>query len=418
MTPPAHSASEALAEASAWTGEQGLPKAPSIAITGHGRLHFMDNLRVALTVLIIFQHSSFAYAPANWWYYSDAQQQPLLAAFFVVNRSFRMSLFFLVAGYFMPYVFDRKGPRLYLKDRFRRFGIPILVFLFIVVPFLMYAYFINFRPYGSIGFVSYYFHYYWGFSDHHPDDWAGVEWPDRNIAHLWFIEMLLIYAVIYAGWRWLRHALALNWPRPIRYPGPLTMIILIAVIAAVTYWVRLHYAVFIWRPFLGFIQVSPADLPRDLACFLFGVLAFRNDWLRRIPASTGYRWLALGVACAALFDICDLTGHSFFSVGGTSTDAKVYALWETVTCFGFALGLPVLFREKFDFRNWFTDKLSAASYGVYVIHLPLVVALQYAMGPTGLSAIAKFLLVAVIAVPVSFALTMLLRRSALLRQVV
>ncbi len=418
MMPSAPSASEALTQAGSWAGGQGVPKAPAVAAGGHGRLHFMDNLRVALTVLIVFQHASFAYAPANWWYYTDAQQQPLLAAFFAVNRSFRMSLFFLIAGYFMPYVFDRKGARLYLRDRFRRFGIPILAFLFVIVPLLMYAYFINFRPYGPIGFAAYYVRYYWGFSDHHPSDWAGAEWPDRNIAHLWFIEMLLIYAVIYAGWRWLRHSLRLSLPGPVRYPGAPAMILLIAVVAALTYWVRLRYPVFVWRPFLGFIQLSPADLPRDLACFLFGILAFRNDWLRRIPASVGYGWLALGVACAALFDIFDLTGHSFFSIGGGSAHAKLYALWETATCFGFALGLPVLFREKLDFRNWFTDRLSTASYGVYVIHLPLVVALQYAIGPTEWSALAKFFIVAAVAVPVSFVLTMLLRRSALLRQVV
>ncbi|HEY2891057.1 MAG TPA: acyltransferase family protein, partial [Dongiaceae bacterium] len=131
---------------------------PQIAnpAASHGRLHFMDNLRVALTVLIVFQHASFAYASANWWYFTDVKQQPLLASFFIVNRSFRMSLFFLIAGYFMPYVLDRKGARLYLKDRFRRFGIPLLVFLFVVIPPLMYAYFLNFRPYGPIGFFDYY----------------------------------------------------------------------------------------------------------------------------------------------------------------------------------------------------------------------------------------------------------------------
>src|SRR5262249_59094114 len=74
------------------------------------RLYFMDNLRVALTVLIVLQHSSFAYAAGSWWYFTDARQEPLLSAFFVVNRSFRMSLFFLIAGYFMPFLFDPKGP--------------------------------------------------------------------------------------------------------------------------------------------------------------------------------------------------------------------------------------------------------------------------------------------------------------------
>src|SRR5262249_60578231 len=104
--------------------------------------------------------------------------------------------------------------------------------------------------------------------------------------------------------------------------------------------------------------------------------------------------------------------------GGASPDAIIYPLWETLTCFGFSLGLPILFRECFDFRNPFTDRLSAASYGVYVVHLPLVVLLQYALGPTELGAVEKFLVVGLVAVPVSFILVSLLRRSPLLRQVV
>ena len=378
----------------------------------------MDNLRVALTVLIVLQHASFAYAPANWWYFTDSQQQPLLAAFFVVNRSFRMSLFFLIAGYFTPYVLDRKGARAYLKDRFRRFGVPILVFLIFVFPLLMYAYFVNFRHYTPIGFGNYYTHFYWGIEGQIPANWSGPDWPDRQIGHLWFIEMLLVYAVIYAGWRALKHRFKLTWPGPLRFPGLLVLLPLIAVVAGITFWVRLHYPVYSWGAYLGFLQLSLADVPRDVACFVLGVLAFRNDWLRRLPSAIGYRWLALGLVGAAIFIVCDLSGFSFFSPGGRGPRAVIYPIWETVTCFGFCLGLPVLFRDHFDFRNPFLDRLSAASYGVYVLHLPIVVLLQYAIASLTLTAGAKFLLVAAIAVPLSFLLVLLLRRLPAARRVI
>lgn len=401
-----------------WAESPAVPHAPRAALAAHGRLHFMDNLRVALTVLIVFQHASFAYAPANWWYFTDAQQQPLLAAFFVVNRSFRMSLFFLIAGYFMPYVLDRKGARAYLKDRFRRFGIPLLAFLCVVIPPLMYAYYLNFRPYSPIGFFDYYIHDYWGVDTGQPDGWSGPAWPDRQFGHLWFIEMLLVYAVIYAGWRWLRHRLNIAWPGPMRFPGLAVWLVAIAAVAAVTWWVRLSHPVYDWAAYFYVIQLSMADFPRDLACLLLGILAFRNDWLRQLPSRIGFGWLGLGLLGAAIFVACDLTGHSFFSSGGTSANAVIYPIWETVTCFGFCLGLPILFRDLLDFRNSVTDRLSAASYGVYVVHLPIVVLLQYALGPATFGAVEKFLIVALVAVPVSFLLVALLRRSPMLRQVV
>jgi len=418
MTASPPGAPDSIAATGGWVADSAVSHAPIVSITGHGRLHFMDNLRVALTVLIVFQHASFAYAPANWWYFTDAQQQPLLASFFVVNRSFRMSLFFLIAGYFMPYVLDRKGARLYLKDRFRRFGIPLLVFLCVVIPPLMYAYWLNFRPYGSIGFFDYYIRDYWGIDTGEPDGWSGPAWPDRQFGHLWFIEMLLVYAVIYTGWRWLRHRLHIGWPGPLRFPSLPVWLSAIVAVAAVTYWVRLSHPVYDWAAYLYVIQLSLADFPRDLACLLLGILSFRNDWLRRLPSRVGYGWLTVGLVMSVIFVICDLTGHSFFSTGGTGRDAVIYPIWETITCFGFCLGLPVLFRDLLDFRNSLTDWLSAASYGVYVVHLPIVVLLQYALGHAALGAVEKFLIVALVAVPLSFICVMLLRRSPRLRQVV
>ena len=392
--------------------------APQDAIPPARRLHFMDNLRVALTCLIVVQHASFAYAPGNWWYFTDPRQQPLLAAFFVVNRSFRMSLFFLIAGYFMPYVYDRKGAKPYLKERFRRLGWPILGFLFLVFPPLMYAYYLNFRPYGPIDFPTYFLRIYWGLGGHSPAGWSGPAWPDRQIGHLWFTELLLVYALLYAVWRWLRFHTPLKRVGLLPEPrlGVLVPAMLLA--AAGSYWMRLHYPIYAWGAVFGLIQLSPGDLPRDFVCFCLGVIAYRNNWLLRMPAATGYRWLGLGLACAGVFIIADLSGHSFFSAGGRDLQAMLYPCWETLTCFGFCLGLPILFREHFDVRGPLLERLSGASYGVYLFHLPLVVALQYALAGAPLPALAKFALVAAAALPASFALVIALRRSPAVRRII
>ncbi len=392
-------------------------RAWAVAVSAR-RLYFMDNLRVFLTVLIVLQHASFAYAPGSWWYFVDDKQQPLLAAFFIVNRSFRMSLFFVIAGYFMPYVFDRKGAAQYLKDRFRRLGLPILLFLFLIFPPLMYAYYLNFRGYSEISFLSYYWHVYWGIGWHHPADWSGPNWPDRQLGHLWFVEMLLVYAVVYALWRCFRQKLGLRLRGRLPRPNLLALLPVLVGVAASSYWVRLSSPIYEWHGYFGVFQQQPADLPRDLACFTFGVLAYRNNWLMSLPKRIGYGWLALGVAGALIFVVSDLSGHSFFSAGGRDFDAVLYPIWETLTCFGLCIGLPTLFREHFDFQTPFLKTLSLASYGVYLFHLPMVVALQYALADAPLSAVGKFLSVGAVAVPAAFVFTTALRRWPMARRVI
>src|SRR5260370_17405398 len=91
-----------------------------------------------------------------------------------------MTLFFVRAGFFMLSFLDRKGARRYLKDRFRRFGVPILLFLILIFPLFTYAYYVNFRPYGPIGFWDYYIHAYWGIDTQSPKNWTGPAWPDPH----------------------------------------------------------------------------------------------------------------------------------------------------------------------------------------------------------------------------------------------
>src|SRR3974377_1799004 len=95
-----------------------------------GRLIFLNNIRILLILLVIAHHTGQAYGPTGgWWPYEEAARSPYLGLLFTGNRSFFMSLFFMIAGYFTPASFDRKGPREFLRDRFWRFGIPLLLFL-------------------------------------------------------------------------------------------------------------------------------------------------------------------------------------------------------------------------------------------------------------------------------------------------
>ena len=105
-------------------------------------------------------------------------------------------------------------------------------------------------------------------------------------------------------------------------------------------------------------------------------------------------------------------------MGGDDFNGIVYPIWETLTCFGLCLGLPTLFREYLDFQTPFLQKLSLASYGVYLFHLPMVVALQYALSDAPWPAALKFLVVAAIAVPAAFLFTLMLRRWRMVQRII
>ncbi len=56
--------------------------------------------------------SAQAYGPTGgWWPVQEPTRAAILGPFFMVNRSFGMSLFFMIAGYFTVASFEKAAPR-------------------------------------------------------------------------------------------------------------------------------------------------------------------------------------------------------------------------------------------------------------------------------------------------------------------
>jgi hypothetical protein len=54
------------------------------------------------------------------------------------SQAFFMGILFLLAGYFVPASFDRKGFKRFMTDRFARPGVPSLLYIFVIQPFLIH----------------------------------------------------------------------------------------------------------------------------------------------------------------------------------------------------------------------------------------------------------------------------------------
>ena len=93
------------------------------------RMVFFDNLRVLMMVVVIGHHVGQAYGPiGGWWPVQEPNQAAILDPFFMVNRSFGMSLFFMIAGFFTARSYERGGLMALVRSRLRRLGFPLLVF--------------------------------------------------------------------------------------------------------------------------------------------------------------------------------------------------------------------------------------------------------------------------------------------------
>jgi hypothetical protein len=268
----------------------------------------------------------------HFWFYSVGHW------FTSVNDAYFMRLFFFISGLFIPSSLDRKGLEVFLADRIKRFGLPVLFYYFIIGPGIVT---LIFKVIFRVDFC-------WGGQG----AWM-IDGPT------WFILWLLTFNVFYA----FSHShLSLNI-------GPPKMIAL----------VMLALGLGALRSTLSgekFMTV-PNGLQELVPCAIFfagGVLAKRNAWMEELEkvSAVTVRFL-YGVTAFLVFG---LLWKKF--VGFWKPEAQDYGNQEQfikgVLCVLMSFVLMDFFRRRFNFQGRTQKFFSDAAYTVYIIH-PVVVTL-------------------------------------------
>jgi len=356
------------------TPQQPVALAPEAMPRRQSRIAFADALRVFLIILVIAHHSLEAYAtPHPSEVPLPDPPIPRIWAFLWVNAAFFMGVFFFLAGYFTTGAADRKGSAAFLGDRFLRLGLPLVLGTVLIVPLAGWSHVAMDPAMPPIGYWTYVTHDFFGHGSR-PAAWpAGERWPTFNFGHLWFLEHLLVYALIYAGVRALlppRRDTAGGSP-----PSNAAIAAYAVLLSAATFVIRIWYPQDRWIGFLGIIQMEPAHIAQYASLFAIGVYAGPRRWMETMPTRRGMAWLAVGVILALAAYLLVGTG---VIVRNTSRAWWVCTA-ESFLCAGLCVGLPVLFRELALGTGRLWRMLAANVFAVYVFHFPIVMLLQWAL---------------------------------------
>lgn len=329
---------------------------------------FVDNLRVLLTILVVAHHAAQAYGPTGGeWPVGEDPRSRLLGVMISVNSMFFMGLFFFVSGYFTPGTLRRKGPRAFLTDRLWRFGIPCALVLALTA-------------------------------------WLRGR---AEYLHLWFVADLLALNVLYT---WIaRKPDAAGEPASApREIGWLHLGAVVLVLAGITAAVRVAYPVDAWVRVAWILPLEPAHVPQYLGLYALGVWAAGAEWLQRFPDRLGRNALLAGVTLVAGFALYRLWPERtavWFLGGGASWQNPAYALLESAICVTLGVGLLWWFRRHVSEERAWLRAFSADAYGIYCVHLPIVVGVHVALTAFAPSPILKFAAATVLATLASWAIT-------------
>jgi glucan biosynthesis protein C len=363
------------------------------------RLWYLDHLKVLLTVLVVLHHAAITYGAPGGWYISEVDTGRLdlptlliFVLFVAVNQAYFMGLFFIISAYFVPDSADRKGGSIYIKDRFVRLGVPILIYAFLFTPVLRYGITAARRgtPFSPADFAA-----------------SFLSITGWEIGPLWFTELLLFFSVFYLLGRRLTRTRG-----AVPFPGHRAAVGLALLIGAANFIVR------VWFPIGSDVQplgIQPAFLFQYICLFAVGIAARRGNWLPRITVDAGKAWARATAILILLLPVLFLLivgseGDTAPVMGGLRWQALIYSIWEQLTGMGMIISLLVFFRERVNRPGPLWQALSANAYAVYILHPLVLVFLSLAATGILLPPLLKFLLIGPAAVLLCFPAALAVRR--------
>jgi hypothetical protein len=361
--------------------------------SGAKRLTHLDNLRVVMVAGVIAGHAIAGYSGMNWTYADVAEgemgavSQTVFGVVLLPFALFLMALFFLVAGLLTPASLDRKGPRRFTHDRAIRLGIPLAAFTFVLWPLMTYG------LYRAAGLD-------WSLWDVFADD------PILDNGPLWFVEVLLIYSLVYATWvAWRSRRGRGRGPVPRRPLRARHLVALGAGIAIATFVVRL------WFPFdsLQFSNAHVWQWPECIGLFGLGIVSARRGWLwpvsERIRRGCGWVALVATVVLIAAFASTQDPDRSVEAFGGGwHWEALLLAAMGGAMSVAGSIWVLAFAQQDWDRTGRTARAMGRAAYAAFMLQgFPLIVA-ALVLRPIDVPLEIKAMLVAAGGIAGSFAL--------------
>lgn len=361
------------------------------------RLNYLDAARAFALLLGIVFHASLSFMPIYiGWAVMDVSTSQVASVFILISHSFRMALFFLIAGFFSHRLFHRDGINRFLQSRFIRLAIPFVAAWFILRPLLVSGWIMGAESMR-------------GETDILNALLAGVT-SLKTLpyglfvgTHLWFLYVLmwvtlLLLAVravvgLKAGvYEYLKVRSAVHWVCRSRFA-----FIAVAIPTAGCLWFMAHWGMD--TPDKSLIPHLPTWLIYG-GFYTFGwVLHKESLCIEQFSQLTASKCVLCALsACAA----CVLSSfeaepnHPYFSlikVGFVFSYALM--MWSLVSI---TLGV---FKHFCSRPNRAIRYLADSSYWLYLIHLPIVIGLQIAFSELPLNWLTKLTAISVLTIILS-----------------
>jgi hypothetical protein len=361
----------------------------------------LDRTRTFLTLVVLIHH---AVIPYTHFGHTDGKSWIGFDAVVLATDSFFMAMFFFLSGLFVWPSLVHKAPGIFFRDRMLRLGLPFAIAAFTIIPIAYYA--IALRQHPDISFSA-----FW---------WKTVTvgpWPSGPI---WFVWVLLAFDLSAS----LLYRLSPTLLDPINrlsqrgFERPAEFFQFLWGATAIVYIPALiYYGANRWFEF-GPFSVQASRVLLYAAYFFIGAGVGATHIDRGVLGADGrLAKSSWGWVIATLVPYC-LMWVMIYIKREILGNPNVLPSWYHASyglflvAFSAAILLAILaFFLRFKRSGWSVlDPMQSDAYGMFLVHYPIVLWLQYWLFDYDLPAIVKAAVAFVLTVALSWAATAALRK--------
>jgi peptidoglycan/LPS O-acetylase OafA/YrhL len=312
-----------------------------------------------------------------------------------------MALFFVLAGASTWQALRRRTARQFLRERFQRLLVPLIIGCVLLMP--LQAYFEMSSNQHYSGSLIAFYPFFLGQIVLN----GRLNWIILSIHHLWFLAYLFGFSLIALPLcLYLRRATGRAWmerlARIYEQPGCLLLLAL----PLITIQVALHAAFPVY--------CSLADATDWLLCYLCGYILFANPRFRFALRQQGI--IALSTGCAGFLIMLLLWHegalHSWLYAPDYSSGCLFFQALNSLTLWSWLIAVLAIGDMTLNKTCPFLRYSSAASFQWYIVHFPVVIMTAYYLLPLRLNPLATFLMMAGSSLTITYILSDLLLLKA------
>ena len=347
------------------------------------RYHTIDHLRATMISIVMFGHALLPYVTLPRAF-KDPQTHFGFDVAAIFLYAFAMPVFFVTAGFSTALVYHRKGAGRLARSRFLHIFLPLIVAYLVLSPLTRGAFRFAKHAASSGALQS-------GIDELMLGEWIRLGKP----YHLWFLVSLLLYTALAVG---IRRGI-------LRFPGTAEHIRSASRQLFASPWRSTLLTVLIALAMVPAYVIYGADagtLPMQLALlgfFLFGWLLYLHRDL--LPSFQHQPWRPIVVAVAVLPLAVWATRHRLMAADEPQLLVGFLAGISNSALAAFmTFGLLGIYQARFSGPSSFGRYVSDASYWIYLIHYPLLIAVAGILTVTPLPAAMKYLVTVGVVVPI------------------